>query len=107
MKYLAFALLSFSHGTQAESFSGNDLNNMFESGMIDKQRLLRNAIPAPRKLQNYNNGGNTQYNSYRNGNGQYSTYNGASAYNNGNNNNVSSKMHKCWSHILTPINSNL
>jgi hypothetical protein len=63
MKSLATALLALAHGSEANEFSTSDLNRMVESGMIDKQRLLRNAIPVSRKTSN------NQYNAYSASNG--------------------------------------
>jgi hypothetical protein len=66
MKFLSAALLALAHGSEASKFSTSDLNRMVESGKIDKQRLLRNAIPVARKMENYNNqqynnGGNVSF----------------------------------------------
>lgn len=91
MKFLASALLALVYGAQANKFSADELNDMVTNGMIDKERLLRNSVPAPRKLQNNyqygnNNQGNSQYN-------QYSGYNGNNRYNGNNNQNVSVTDH--------------
>lgn len=72
MKFLAFALLVLAQGSQGNKFSTNDLNKMVESGMIDKEKLLRSGIPVTRKLQNNNYGGNGQYSSYNSGNNNVS-----------------------------------
>ena len=68
MRFLATTLLALAHGAKANELSTSDLNGLVESGKIDKQRLLRNAIPVSRKMTSYYSRGNSQYNTnYYNG----------------------------------------
>lgn len=64
VKFLAVALwaMVLAHASHANKLSSMELNEMVESGMIDKDRLLRKAIPVGRNLQNYNYGGYSQSN---------------------------------------------
>lgn len=88
MKLLAATLLALAHGAQAARLTADELNAMVDGGKIDKERLLRNAILAPRQLQNnYNYNANANTNAYadNNANGQYDGSNGS---HNGGNSNV-------------------
>lgn len=52
MKFLSIALLAMglAPASTAKKLSSNELNHMVESGMIDKDRLLRKAVPVGRNL---------------------------------------------------------
>ena len=76
VKFLAVALsaMAMAPASSANKLSSSELNTMVESGMIDRDRLLRKAVPFSRDLQNNNYGGYSQSNGY---------------YGSNNNNNVS------------------
>lgn len=60
MKFFAASLLALVYGAEAAKLTSDQLNAMVKNGQINKDRLLRKSIPAPRSLQD--NQYNGQYN---------------------------------------------